>query len=507
MLKTVATDQRSSLAPPPTLLSLRPEAVAAERAAFPIRLFQAAAARVPAYKDFLAKNGVAPAKIMSAADFRSVPPVDKKNYVSQYALEELCWDGTLKNKKLVYTATSGSTGVPYYFPRDAALEERIMLELEPYLRSLSPGRQPTTLAIVSFGMGVWIGGVIVYQAFRLLGDRGYPVAVIAPGTNKKEIFEALAKIAPKYEQVILCGYPPFIKDVLDEAPEHGFDPSKRPLKLLFAAEAFSETFRDYVMRKAGTTDPLRDSANIYGSAELGAMAIETPLSIALRRRALEDKKLYSDLFSDAGKLPTLAQFHPGIVHFEEQDGVLLLTGDNALPLIRYAIGDRGGVVDYDAAMAAAEASSPGFAEKERDAVAQSSPLPFVYVYERSDFAVKLYGAIIYAEHVRAALQVRALEASVTGKFSMSTEHDERQDEYLDVHVELKRGIEATEDLRLRVRDAVVTGLRERNAEYRYLSDNLKERVLPHLALWPLGHPEHFGAGGKQRWIKKPKQNV
>jgi phenylacetate-CoA ligase len=507
MSQIVATDQRPSLAPPPTLLSLKPEAVAAEQASFPVRLFQAAAVRVPAYKDFLAKNGVSPEKIRAAADLRSVPPVDKKNYVSQYALEELCWDGTLKGKKLVYTATSGSTGVPYYFPRDAALEERIMLELEPYLRALSPGRQPTTLAIVSFGMGVWIGGVIVYQAFRLLGDRGYPVAVIAPGTNKKEIFEALAKIAPKYEQVILCGYPPFIKDVLDEAPEHGFDPAKRPLKLLFAAEAFSETFRDYVMRKAGTADPLRDSANIYGSAELGAMAIETPLSIALRRQALEDKKLYTALFSDAGKLPTLAQFHPGVVNFEEQDGVLLLTGDNALPLVRYAIGDRGGVVGHDAAMAAAEAASPGFVGRQEAAIAQSGPLPFVYVYERSDFATKLYGAIIYAEHVRDGLLIGALESSVTGKFSMSTEHDERQDEYLDVHVELRHGVEATDDLRSRVRDAIVAGLRQRNAEYCYLSDNLRERVLPHLTLWPLGHPEHFGPGGKQRWIKKPKQNL
>ena len=45
-------------------------------------------------------------------------------------------------------------------------------------------------------------------------------------------------------------------------------------------------------------------------------------------------------------------------------------------------------------------------------------------------------------------------------------------------------------------------LNEKNAEYHYLSSNLKDRVLPRIVLWPYEHPEHFRPGAKQRWVKK-----
>ena len=491
-------------APPQTLLKETAAGVRRAGEAFALRLFRSAAVRVPAYKDFLRRNSIAPDRIRTAADLQAVPPVDKKNYLTQYPLEKLCWDGTMAGKSFIYTATSGSTGSPFYFPRDASLDRRSMLMHELYLRTVSRGRVPSTLVIVSFGMGVWIGGVITYQAFKLLAERGYPVSIITPGTNKKEIFEALARLAPKYEQVVLCGYPPFLKDVLDEAPSHGFDPARRPLKLLFAAEAFSESFREYVMARAGAVEPCLDTANVYGSADLGTMAMETPVSIALRRLAVQDAALYAAIFPGTTKLPTLAQFHPAVARFDEQDGQLLVTGDNALPLIRYAIGDHGGVRGYDELLASAKAARPDLSKALRACGRWTLPLPFVYVYERADFSVKLYGAIIYAEHVRAGLQQPKLQGDVTGKFSMETKRDEREDEFLEVNVELRSKKSAAGGLRDRVRDAVVAALREKNAEYRYLSDNLKDRVLPRVALWPYEHPEHFRPGGKQQWIKKRK---
>jgi phenylacetate-CoA ligase len=498
---------RVSLAPPRSLLTETRESVARARETYAVALFQAAAARVPAYRDFLRENGVVPERIRTLADLSSVPAVDKKNYLSRHPMAEMCWDGTLEGKKLVFTSTSGSTGTPFYFPRDSSLDYRSSLMFELYLNAVSRGAARPTLFIVSFGMGVWIGGVITYQSLKMLNDRGYPVSLITPGSNKKEVFEALKRLAPMYDQVVLGGYPPFVKDVLDEAPSHGIDLSRKPLKLLFAAEGFSETFRDYTVSRACATDACFETANIYGTADIGTMAIETPLSIALRRRALKDPALYAALFSDATKLPTLAQFHPAVTHFEEQDGQLFVTGDNAMPLVRYALGDRGGVRQYDDVLRMAEASGamsdPAFAE----AVAASSPLPFVYVYERADFSVKLYGAIVYAEHVRAGLQVSELEASVTGKFSMVTLHDEEENEYLSLDVELKPHVTGDRLMRERVRDAVVDALRKKNAEYRYLSDNLGERVVPHVTLWPHEHPDRFRPGAKQQWVLKPTRTL
>ena len=65
-----------------------------EREARPLKLFHEAARRVPAYKDFLKKNKVNPAKIKTFKDFQFVPPISKKNYLRQYPLEKLVWDAT-----------------------------------------------------------------------------------------------------------------------------------------------------------------------------------------------------------------------------------------------------------------------------------------------------------------------------------------------------------------------------------------------------------------------------
>src|SRR5262245_60438943 len=83
-----------------------------------LALFKAMAARVPAYKDFLRKEHVNPAKIRTSADLVSVPSVTKNNYLRAYPWSKLCWDGGLDRSAAVFTCTSGSTGEPVYFPRN-----------------------------------------------------------------------------------------------------------------------------------------------------------------------------------------------------------------------------------------------------------------------------------------------------------------------------------------------------------------------------------------------------
>ncbi len=105
-------------------------------------------------------------------------------------------------------------------------------------------------------MGIWIGGgLITYQAIR---------------------------------QTSLRRYPPFIKDVIDEGIAHSINWKSFQIKIIFAAETFSEKFREHIMTSTGITDPYRHIMNIYGTADLGTMAIETPLSILLRKLALAD---------------------------------------------------------------------------------------------------------------------------------------------------------------------------------------------------------------------------
>jgi phenylacetate-CoA ligase len=114
-------------------LRTRPESYWLKRGELKVlKLFSEMSHRVPAYKDFLRKNKINPEKIKNAEDLKSVPPVDKNNYLKAYPLEKLCWDGKLKEKRWVISSTSGTTGEPFYFPREDSQDQQYALSAEIY---------------------------------------------------------------------------------------------------------------------------------------------------------------------------------------------------------------------------------------------------------------------------------------------------------------------------------------------------------------------------------------
>lgn len=457
-------------------------------------LFHNAARRVPAYKDFLKKARVRAASVETAADLAQIPSTDKQNYLRQYPMSALCWDGELQSP-FVFSATSGSTGKPFYFPHGPDLDFQYSILADLYLENGQ--KDVPTLVLITFGMGVWIGGVFTFQAFELASRRGKNISILTPGINKAEILHALRDLAPNFGQTIVIGYPPFVKDVLDDAQIEGVDLSKLNLRLMFAAEGFSERFRDHIVAAAGVRSPYLDTLNIYGTADIGAMAYETPTSILMRRLAIADGKRFERLFGTIEKTPTLAQYNPLFTSFETEKGGILLTGNNAMPLIRYAVGDMGGTTSFAAARKIFGDTFDRAARKEKIPVYE---LPLVYVYERSDFSTKLYGAIIYPEHVREALQDEAALAHVTGKFTMQTLTDDRHDQYLEVNVELREHAKSSSALLADLSDRIVAALLSHNSEYRNNHASMGDKVRPKLVLWPHEDPKYFKPTVKQKWV-------
>jgi phenylacetate-CoA ligase len=475
-----------------------------------LKLFHEVADTVPAYKDFLRKNKINPKNIKKETDLNGVPSMSKKNYLRLYPLSKLCLGGTLKDEGAVYTATSGSTGTPFYFPRNNIIDDQSSHWHELFLDNISGGKKVSTLVIDCFGMGVWIGGLITYQAFRKVAERGYPVSVITPGPLKQEIFHALKNIAANYQQVILCGYPPFIKDVIDEAEKEKIDIKKLNIKFLFAAEGFSEGFREYVSKKVGIKNLLLNTTNIYGSADLGTMAMETPLSILIRREALKNKKIFNAIFSNIRKTPTLAQFNPLFTDFEIENDPstplgsrnVLCSGNSVLPLFKYAIGDHGGVIKFKEMTSLFKREGIDLYKLAKKAgIKKILPLPFVYVYERADFSTKLYGAIIYPEHIKEALEHSLFNDMLTGKFTLETVHDEEHNEHLQIHIELKSDKQVDDEFSKKVCEEIVKALLSKNAEYADMAGK-RSGHRPNLTFWPYEHPEYFKKGGKQKWVKK-----
>lgn len=468
-----------------------------------LSLFRQMAIRVPAYKDFLKKNKLKPDKIKSIKDFKYIPPIDKKNYLRAYPVESLCWDGKFDEKRWTISTNSGSTGEPFYFPREIEQDWQYAILAELYLLNNFQINKKSTLYLDCFAMGAWIGGLFTYEAIRLLAESGkYKLTIFTPGIFKDEIYKALRNLGPKFDQVIIGGYPPFVKDIVDDGMKLGIKWKKYNLGFIFSAEGFTEEFRDYIYRKSGVKNYFTASLNHYGTADMGTMAHETPVTILIRKLVNANPKLTSSIFPEMNRLPTLAQFLPELFYFEEENNVLYCSAYSGLPFVRYDLKDYGGILGFGEVLDKLSVSGLNLDSKIRENAINYWRLPFVYLYERSDFVVKLYGANIFPETIRRALSDKSFEQYLTGKFAMIVRYGKAQNQYLEINIELKRGCTISKKIKDRISTFLVNRLLEENSEYssNYKSDPNRQK--PKLIFHQYGNPVFFKPGAKQKWVLK-----
>lgn len=473
-------------------------------AARAIELFRSAAERVPAYKKHLAAHNFDASNVHDIGDLVAIPPTDKSEYLRQYERAELCWNGQMKGPRWVISTTSGSTGEPYYFPRTEDQDKQYALTAELYLRTQFKIQERSTLYIVAFPMGAWIGGLFTYEAIRRVAERGdYALSIITPGINKLEVIKAVQNLGRDFDQIIIGSYAPFLKDIIDDGIRMGLNWADYNLGFVFSAEAFGEPFRDYIAAKTGLTNIYEDTLNHYGTVDLGTMSHETPLTTLIRRMALARPVLQEAIFGQIAKVPTLTQYIPELFYFEDINGDLFCTAASGLPLVRYDLKDKGGVISL-AHMEKIFAESGLDLRAEAEAVGITHTiwnLPFVYVYERSDLSVSFFAFQIYPETVKNALASPMLAEQLTGKFTMAVEYNNEGTQQFFINLELKHGTSETPELHEQVTSAVVEKLLSQNSEYRRTHEEYAERVYPLLTFWPYEDPTYFRPGTKQKWVK------
>lgn len=469
-----------------------------------LRLFHAMAYRVPAYKDFLISRNFSAGGVRTFEDFCKIPTVDKDNYLRKYPKEMLCWDGRFSHGQWVISTTSGSTGEPYYFPREQSQDWQYAISAELYLRNNFDIHKKSTLYIVAFPMGAWIGGLFTYEALKIVAEHGgYDLSIITPGIHKQEVINAVKQLGSSFDQIIIGAYAPFLKDIIDDGQRQGIDWKKHDVGFVFSAEAFTEAFRDYVFKSTATKDVYRASLNHYGTVDLGTMAHETPESVFVRRKLVEKQSLQL-LLPEKTKQPTLCQYNPELFFFEQQESNLLCTSYSGLPLVRYDLKDFGGVISRDHVHAVMQEVGSDLAV---DAVEHGFDktlwnLPYVYVYERNDFSVSYYAFLIYPDTIRRALQVLEFEKLLTGKFTMYVDYDDNGRQHLNIHAELKYGQKQDDVLQTKVARALHEALRKESSEYRETYVMVGEDAKPIVELWEYESPEYFQPGTKQKWVKK-----
>jgi phenylacetate-CoA ligase len=309
-------------------------------------LFHAVVKSVPAYRHFLQAQGIDPASIQSLAAFQQLPLMTKSNYIQQYPLAEICRDGSLSTCDML-AVSSGSTGTPTCWPRRISDELEIAARFEYIFRESFQADRRSTLAVICFALGTWVGGMYTAACCRWLASKGYPIAVITPGNNKTEILRVIQALGSQFEQTVLLGYPPFLKDVVDTGIQQGVPWSNYAVKWVMAGEVVSEEWRSLVGQRLGSIDYCYDSASLFGTADAGVLGHETPLSICVRRFLAAHPDAARQLFGES-RLPTLVQYDPTSRWFEVHEGTLVFSGDGGVPLIRYHLADTGGIITYEA---------------------------------------------------------------------------------------------------------------------------------------------------------------
>jgi len=456
--------------------------------------FKEAYRTVPAYKDFLKKQNIVVDDI-NMDDFASVPVVSKSNYLTAHSLKDLSWGGNFRNQHVI-SVSSGSTGEPFFWPRDRLLEQEVDTAYELLLKYGFEVNRHSSLLVVGYSMGMYVAGPFTFASCLRVAENGYPLTIVTPGIDLRETIRVISRLAPQFDQIILAGYPPFIKDILDAGDRAGIPWKQYRVRFIFGAESFTEKWRDHMLTRVRTEDELGSSSNTYGSADSAILGMETPLSIFVRRQTENNRELRTILFGGE-RVPALFQYNPLFKYFEKlEDNSLVFTSSAGLPLVRYSIGDTGGVITYSDVI---EQLRRAGIKIPANMLAKSHKLPFVYLYDRADFTVYLYGVNIYVDNIKDALDVAVMANHFTGKFVMTTTTRRNFDQALTIHLEMSPSIQSSLKLKRLAEKNICETLRERNSEYNRLFQAVGKKAMPRVKLHMNGEKKYFSVGTKQRW--------
>lgn len=471
-----------------------------------IEVARTAFRRTSAYPKFLADRGWPRSPITTLDDFGRLPLTDKHSYVDRYDLSELTLDANLASAYTI-ERSSGHSGGSYYWLRLPEEDAMFPLYLEHAFTQFYGIERTSTLILITLALGTWTSGEKMAQALREVAATGrYRLTVMAPGTDLDEILEIVADLAPHYGQIVIVGYPPFLKSVIDEGTRRGIPWDTLNVRLGLGGEGYSEQWRIHMGKLLGvdaTKDLLAISGG-YGAADIGmSIGREYPLTVLIRQLCLNDRALARALFRDPavrnGTLPGLVQYNPATSHVEEVDGELVFTVLSGIPLVRYNIHDRGTVLPFDTTMELlrdhgydvhARLSELGYGRE------QVWQLPFFTVFGRSDGTVSIVGANVFPENVQSVLSEHSDSDIVTFRLSVRSSADFSQRLHIDMEHHRTDLLESElAGLSDRYHSMLVSGLRRINQDFRDAHQDNPQCADPVVTIHPRGTGPFSGAAG------------
>jgi phenylacetate-CoA ligase len=378
--------------------------------------FYNARARVPAYQEFLARNGATDPR-----GFEEIPPMDKQNYIAQWPLEMLCQGGRLPLRGAVIDESSGSSGTATNWVRGAA-ERAATRRLIQYSTRATLGDEGFIL-LNCFALGPWATGMNVSMS---LVDR---CVVKSIGPDAGKALATLKLFGPRYKYVI-AGYPPFLKSLIDA---DDFDWAAYDVSAVVGGESMSEPLRRALNKRFRTT------ISCFGASDLEInLAIETPFTVALRESIMSDGSLGSDIYGSEG-VPMIFQYDP-LNTFVESDveRSLLFTInrlENVSPRIRYNLRDRG--IVRTVAELEPILRDHGLSAQH---MGLRTALPVMFHWGRQDSSVAFFGCKITPEDIQHVVMQLARTLGSVANFALHPYDDADANKRLELWLEMDDGV-------------------------------------------------------------------
>lgn len=365
------------------------------------------ALQVPAY---LEKMKAYP----NIVNFNELPITSKDNYIKPNLIKDpkqLYLNGQIPYNSCRNTST-GTSGVatPWY----RGYQEKQNVEaMTIYATKAVLGDKPFSF-INGFAMGPWATGVTATLAMS--NNNKTSVSVIGPNIN--EIFSCLQEQISVYgnqHDIVLAGYPPDIRSVVEKAANEGFPMHDYPIIAVVGGESMSEQMRELLVAKYDekgnvTRTGLRQCYSSYGASDLDInIGYESDFEIELRKlcHKPEYAELARDLFGENGAIPMIFNYDPlnYLIEFDPQ-GKLIYTcvrGDRISPRVRYYLEDVGKTTPISDVMATLKKHGIKLNHNPR------TNLPLLFIWGRQGAQVSIKAAKVAPENLAEAIRLLSNE--------------------------------------------------------------------------------------------------
>lgn len=263
--------------------------------------------------------GLKPEDIKTLADIVKIPFTVKNDLRDSYPYAMV----TTKPEEIVEIhASSGTTGNPIvgaYTKSDMDMWSELMARC-----MYTTGARPNDIIHVSYGYGLFTGGLGMHYGVQKLGARVVPAS---GGNTERQI-----KLMKDLGATILACTPSFAVYLAETMVKEGIDPRKE-LKLrrgIFGAEPWSNKIRERIEAETGM-----EAYDIYGLTELCGPGVSIECEQHDGLHVWEDHFIVETIDPDTGE-----QLKPG----EEGELVFTTLTKKGMPMLRYRTRDISRVV-------------------------------------------------------------------------------------------------------------------------------------------------------------------